>query len=364
MTPLNIASPHGLIRHRDAIFIPGVGTRFFDSQLVDAIGAPIPAALTGMKYRRTPTKHRDLADLKVEHTLTGTHYFGGIYFSHFGHYITDTISRFYGLDHVPDPIDSMLFFGRKQMANDALPFPEINARLGVTHPVRWLSGVTRIENLYVAPQGMGLGNLAAGLPAARAYLREKFSAGVAPGSQRRVYISRMGYKYRRGGMIGEDVLERNLIAQGYAIARPETMTLEDQLSLYRGASHLICADSSALHLAAYVMEPHQQIAIIERRKKGARDVAPQLAAFTGRPPLVIDAITGMVTLTGHRLRKWAASAICDFDAIKSALMDAGFVSDTGAWDSPSHDELAELARVIAADAGGAISDSQDLRPQA
>ena len=136
---------------------------------------------------------------------------------------------------------------------------------------------------------------------------------------------------RRGGMLCETILENNLTAQGYKIFHPQTESLTTQIATYQGARKIVSPDNSALHLAAFVGNRHQEIAIILRRKYGAVDLLPQITAFNGREPLIIDAIRKIWVQEERVPANWGHYAEINFENIYQKLLDNGFINADPAW---------------------------------
>jgi capsular polysaccharide biosynthesis protein len=84
---------------------------------------------------------------------------------------------------------------------------------------------------------------------------------------RRVYLSRRGQSMRV--MVGEAAFEKALVARGFTIVRPETMSAGEQVTLMREAEVLVGASGAALANAVFL-------------PKGARVVEIQPLNFTSQ----------------------------------------------------------------------------------
>lgn len=67
---------------------------------------------------------------------------------------------------------------------------------------------------------------------------------------RRIYLSRRGQSMRV--MIGEAAFERALVARGFTIVRPESLTAAEQVALMRGAEVVVGASGAALANAVFL----------------------------------------------------------------------------------------------------------------
>lgn len=230
-----------------------------------------------------------------ERDLPGTHLFAGHFRGHFGHFLVESTSRLWALDHIPDRLDSILYLpyrGAVGAIERAIAGHEAFFRLlGIEAPVRTFSGVLRVERLYVPELGFGWLDRYAGSPAYRAFMQGRLSAAAPALGGERLYISRARLNAQRGGVLGETVIEHNLARLGFEIFHPEKHPLEVQLARYKAARQIVALDGSALHLAAYVFRPGGRVAMILRRSRAnVGDYDLQFRSFCGVKPDVIDAI--------------------------------------------------------------------------
>lgn len=300
--------------------------------IVDAAGAPVVDAAL---HRQGVTYYSEFVDRRApvpaDH-LAGNWLFAGDYWTHFGHFLFESLARLWAYPALRDQIDGVVFLdprGSGVVSDDRFQRQLLNL-LGVDLPVRLLAASTTIDRLIVPRAGCGMGPLSPGIPAFRRFIQGALRQVPARTDADRVYISRSGYGLRRGGILGEDHLETALAAEGYLIWSPEAATLEDQIATYLGARQIIGPDSSALHLFGFLGTSAQDLAIVLRRPDGARDMLPQITGFTGRAPLIIDAIVQMRLRDNARTPAWAQVAELDFARVSQGLAAAGFVSSADA----------------------------------
>lgn len=305
--------------------------------VVDAVGAPVVDALTYRKAEVNISAFVDRSKVVETDRLRGRYLFAGDFWPHFGHYIFESLSRMWVLDYDQGPLDGIIFLLRREggpWVSDSVQ-GRILALLGIDLPIILVTRPTSVDELVVPRQGLGMGALAAGTPAVRRFFQERLRHRVAPkpGVQR-LYISRLGFGLRRGGLLGEHVLQRNLERHGYVPYSPESQPVEDQLATYLGAEQVIGLDSSALHLFGFVARPEQELSIILRRLNGAVDLLPQIAGFSGRVPQVIERITRGWLIERQRNPTWRGLCEADFAAIGQDLLAAGMIDDLAYWRVP------------------------------
>lgn len=290
----------------------------------------------------------------------GTHLFAGQLRAHFGHFLLEGLGRLWGVDEIGDPAAPLLYlpFVGPRLARgggaEAFSVPAhataMLRLLGIPNPLVVVDAPVRVERLVVPGQlvGDGLGASVGGHPRFRAFMG-RLKAAVAPHPDGRdVYVSRAGLPADHGGILLEAAIEDNFARQGYAIVRPETLALDAQIALYRGARRLVFAEGSALHLYALVAEASQQVAIVYRRPSRHRKMEDQVAIFAGRRPVALEHVRGHVTWVGgagnRKIARQNAYSVLDLAGLGAALAAAGFL-DAAAWRVPSAD--AERAAVAA-----------------
>lgn len=226
--------------------------------------------------------------------LPGSFMFAGISYGHFGHFITESLSRIWALDELRDKIDGVIFTPKFQMANNLRPFDvyaDLVRGLGLDLPIRCPEGPLRVERLYVPKQGFGLGDLTAGSQKFRDYINRHAGSNVAAAGARKIYISRSELPPDRGGILGETKLEAYLQAEGYSIFHPQQEKKADQLAQYKAADNIIAVDCSPLHLVGYVGRSDQKVGILTRRSMAFGDVfVRQLTAFKGMDCTIVNAL--------------------------------------------------------------------------
>lgn len=286
----------------------------------------------------TPTRH-----------LAGRWLWGGLLLNHFGHFLTESTPRLWGLD-TPEAADvaGILFIHKRNE-----PVTDFHRQflglMGVNLPIEVAYEPLSVDELVVPGQGFGIGRLSMGTDRFRAFFRTRFARDIAPSGPERLYVSRSALGPRRGGALGETILEAHLAAQGYEVFHPQAHDLPTQIARYRAARQIVALDGSALHLAAFAMGQHQRVAMIRRRNSTVSNaIALHLAAFGGQAPTVIDAVAADWLPKGRVTADRTSLGELDMPAVGRALAQAGFVDPQTEW--PALDAQwrdAELARLRA-----------------
>ena len=261
----------------------------------------------------------------------GTWLWGGVLWMHFGHFLVESSSRLWALDHLDEEIDGILFIPKRarnggEVAGYQRDFVEL---LGCDKPVVSLDAPARVERLIVPGQGFGLGSLIPGTQPFRDAIAQRFAKDIAPEGPEKLYISRSKLPAGRGNLIGEEALETALAEQGYTIFHPEKHGLREQIAIYKAARQIIAAEGSALHLLAMVARPEQQVAIVVRRPSSAtRGLEQHLQSFAGITPAALCHLTRSWKPLGKaKSRLWMGEL--DMPALQEDLAQSGFIESGG-----------------------------------
>lgn len=289
-----------------------------------------------------PSKDPVFAD--EDATLKGTYLWGGVLHAHFGHFLVESLGRVWGYAAAGEKLDGVLFLEKRadtdlQTDGSAVAWQSDEAallrgfqeqmfeQLGMTAPIGLVRAPVRVERLIVPGQGFGMGPMAAGTPAFRQFIQERVGSEIAAEGPERLYLSRSAYGARRGGVIGEDRIEKRLVQDGYTIFHPQTESLTTQIARYKAAKDIVALDGSALHLLAMVATPKQNVAMIKRRSSPiSKGIETHLTSFMGRAPYVIDAIRqNWVRSDRKRVDRFSLAEL-DFPATGKALAEVGMAT--------------------------------------
>ncbi len=287
--------------------------------------------------------------------IGGTWLYGGMLYQHFGHFLVESTSRFWGIDHLPEGIDGVLFLPKKRL-NRPRRFVEPLKPLLEMFSSRFRqaeapTGPVRVERLVLAPQGFGTGPMIAGSPDYRAFIHSSFGKAIRPEGAEKIYISRSRLFSKRGRYFGEARIEALLEAEGYRIFHPQDYSIEEQIAQYKAASKLLSSDSSALHLAAFFTGPQNRIGIVLRRPGNTvDDFLLQFDAFSGRKPDVFDKLSGRLwKFEGAKISQMSEIyAELDFPSLGAALANGGYIASDRGWSNCTAEEIeAERADLAA-----------------
>lgn len=186
----------------------------------------------------------------------GTILYLGVFWAHFGHFLMDSMSRFWALDGAP-PADKLLFLGNagdayKKHSYSLAVFEALglNAEklLRLDHPVLIRSVLAPEPSIQHAFRIYDNHDFAH-LKVARAVLER--SAGNEFDSAR-VYLSRSRLPPGLRRLVGEEQLEQRLRDRGFTILYPERLSLAEQIVLFNRAGHIAGSVGSAFHNALFV----------------------------------------------------------------------------------------------------------------
>jgi len=325
---------HGGWTHRqetltDAIVVPPTDKGFVQNAgVLHSDGRPCPE---GALWRngRILTEAPEIPEGEMAE-LPGRWLWGGVLWKHFGHFLVESTSRLWALEHLDAPIDGILFVPKRvRIGSEVMDYQrDFVALMGTKAPVVSLDQPTRVEELIVPGQGFGLGKLIFGTQLFRDAVASRFARDVAPEGPKRLYLSRSRFGSRTGNLLGEKALEAELVKSGYTIFHPQEHDLLTQIAHYKAADQIIAAEGSALHLLAFAARPEQHVAIVARRESPAtRQLEKHLRSFSGVQPLTLIHLNRSWKPTGTaRSRNWMGEL--DMPSLQAALAEEGFIKKT------------------------------------
>ena len=335
-----------LVLIENAIVVPptpkGMG-KWQPSGVLDSKGDFVANSISWSSSTLPVNSEPKMPPTEAIHDMAGTHMFAGISYGHFGHFITESMTRIWALDQVRDKIDGLVFTPKNQMKDNLRPFEvyrELIDNFGLAGvPIACPAEPVRVERLYVPKQGFGLGDLAGGSRKFVDFINRHAGIDVTPAGAERIYISRSQLPADRGGILGEAKLEEYLAAEGYAILHPQKEKKLAQLAQYKAARVVISVDCSPLHLIGYVGNADQTVAILRRRSLDFGDLfARQLTGFKGIRCLTVDALKNdWLPLNTNRPSRSSFGEI-DFPETYRTLKEAGLIRGETPWTPLTLDE--------------------------
>jgi len=280
--------------------------------------------------------------------LPGRHLFAGHFRPHFGHFLVECTARLWAIDHVP-AVDSILYIPyRGDPSRGVVSHQDIFRLLGIEAPVRIWPGAVRVEDLVVPELGFGWGDRYAGSPAYRAFMQGRL-AHVAPEGSERLYISRAKLLAKRGGVLGESVIETAMERAGFEVFYPELHPVAVQIARYKAARQIVGLDGSALHLAGFVVRPETKVTMILRRSRAnISGYRLQFQGFAGIALTGIDAVrTDWVSGEADRVDYQSVGEL-DFAHLFDRLRALGHLPQNLHPDIPTQPEITAMLDALAA----------------
>ena len=190
--------------------------------------------------------------------VPGHHVFGGLVNNvHFGHFITESLVRLWAFDHLSPAFRSVVFYKYNNLGQ--LPDFVIET-LGLLIPGVEIVAVDSPANFEVRGclQELEWGSYIYGHPFVRRICSRLRVQAAKPEGPKKVYVSRSRLSVGQGLIIGEQMIDDYMRAEGYAVLYPEAVSIREQLEAYSNADQLVFADGSAVHLYALVAQPTQK----------------------------------------------------------------------------------------------------------
>jgi hypothetical protein len=296
-----------------------------------------------------PRPESDASDALVE----GQWLFGGRLARQFGHFLTESLGRLWWAHECkgrqPDGIAYLWYTtiaGNSDHDRMIAPFMRrLWELLGVTAAPLVVVAPTRFRSLVIPSQLKGLtsGQQMAGHPRFRRFvakLAEHEAVKQGPALER-VFVSRSRLGEAHGQMLLEPWLDELFAANGYAVIHPETLPLEEQLSIFNKAQRIVFSEGSALHLYALVARPEQEVGIILRRYPVMRRFREEIAGAGVRTVKEFDAVSALalplLSASGSQPAwnlKYSDTAL-DFASLSAQLHAAGFLAARTAVPAPT-----------------------------
>jgi hypothetical protein len=259
--------------------------------------------------------------------------YGGIFFNHFGHFLTESLGRLWpvnddGLKDLPIYVHSM--WGSLDLAGDDSYHAICMRTLGVDPSrIKIIGENSIIERLLVPRQRFWYG--------ASGTLDPEFMAFLAKGQQRiearlgdgelpkKLYVSRTNWSPSRGIAVGEPEFEAFLCENGYTAMCPETMSYRRQLEHYVAADSIIFAEGSASHGCILLPRLRAKVAIVMRREYGARGAVKGKVFGFVNDVLVIQEVSKRLSFN---MPDWSGVSYINYENVSRTLVAAGFLGSS------------------------------------
>ena len=319
----------------NATVVPPLVSDFIQpAGLLDSDGTYCPHGALWRKFRPITTEPKPPEGPVKQQT--GRWLWGGILWTHFGHFLAESTSRLWALDYLDQPVDGILFMPKRPRNQDNLKAfhqPFFDA-MGMDLPFTVATEPLSVEQLVVPGQGFGLGEISAGTERFRNSALGHLGEHIAADGPEKLYISRSELGFTRGSILGEQYLEDRLADEGYTIFHPQQHPIDVQVAHYKAARRIVATDGSALHLLAMVGRKDQDIAVIARRQSSAVDfLVRHIEHFTGSRPTYLTELKRNWYPEGRKQVKRLSVGELDLPAVGAGLEQAGFIADGAGWEN-------------------------------
>lgn len=235
-------------------FDPGPEQPKFDGGLVYSDGRPIEAALTHRKGGKRVGGLYQTVSVAPEQDVDEPIIYLGLLYNHYGRLLLESLSRAWYLRQA-DPALKVVFHSANAAQTgfatwvlallEAFGVPE-SRMLKLNTPAR-LSRAIVPESLFE--------QMYAAHPEVVRPFRDvaaRFAGDVQPTDQP-LYLSRRLLSSRQRPIVGEVELEELLASNGFRIAHPETMTIDEQVRLINGHRNIFSSLGSAAHTVLFAL---------------------------------------------------------------------------------------------------------------
>lgn len=264
------------------------------------------------------------ADIELVRQTLPSAIFAGYAINHFGHFLTESIGR---LPNIPSMHSAapIIFLAGNRKSRVLQPWQsELLRVVGCSREVSVIDEATFVQELVVPDISFHQNKVGYGDKAGT-----QWRDAVFPKSSRhtggKIYVSRSQLDASLGRYQNEQMLETALRTYGFQIIHPQNMTIEAQVSVYKQASHIVLAESSAIHLLNLVCGVHQKIALIQRRPKIHSSIRRASRYFSRAQVVGINAISKFVGEDQHARPEYRGTSEVDFELVLSVLAELSFV---------------------------------------
>jgi len=270
--------------------------------------------------------------------------FGGLMFGHFGHFLVETTARLWAYERLQDKIDKIVFVPKVQRRIDHVqnvytPFMRL---LGIETPIQNIPEPVQYDHVFVPQQGFGMFGMIEGLPEYRNFMRARMGQKIRDDGAKKLYVSRSALPMQRGGLLGEELIEEYLSAEGYEIFHPQKHDFETQLAAYKSADFIVSPDGSPLHMAALVVKPTTKIAVLARRPAVAAQFELQFKAFCDIETVTIDAVKCHWIPENNARPSRLSYGELDLAEVYTQLKDGGLITGNTVWQDMTDTRRTEI----------------------
>lgn len=329
----------------------------FAASVFDADRNPVSEAICWINRKQSATRPRPFPQEKRIKKLPGTWLYGGRFFPHFGHFLIESLSRLWALDHIDEPIEGVIFFPTYNDSEEVAEkyFGNLSQILDTPIPYKICDEFTRVDKLIIPPQGSGVGRLLTSAPEMREYLIKHLKRDYKPTGHDKIYISRSGQFDKVGrSFLGEKHLEKLLVKEGYTIFHPQDHSWEVQMQHYLSAIHILGPDGSPFHMVNFIGNTDLYVGVIQRRPgPDVTQMVRQSQIYGIKKAYGFPHLGRSWSSAGDRRAAHAMVSEVKLSSLCTDLKERGFISKSAKWkdltDAQVKKALSEHAKVAEAD---------------
>lgn len=196
----------------------------------------------------------------------GSWIYGGPLFYHFGHFMSESLSRIWAYSELKDDVNGVIFTVPPYMNNPSLSnfMCETFSLLGIDlNKIVLTNKFLKVEKLIVPEQGTILGK------GEKPWFNDKLKLNkeVLTGADNKnsLFVSRKNY-VNKGRVMGMGYYERVMKNAGVKIIYPEELSLKQQVQEMINHNTLIFEEGSALHILEVIPRQNKKIILLKRRE--------------------------------------------------------------------------------------------------
>ena len=288
--------------------------------------------------------HANKVPLKEE-----TVFYGGILLNNFGHFLLESLGRLWAYHLFADFDLPVLFYAPWGTSDYLKKDNYINQILkGFNIPperILFSKQLVQFKSVVIPEQKYGFGKCRT---PDTAFLNFIHSFAIPDKGKQtisnadRIYVSRSGLPFKQGRPIAETSFETFLQANNYLIVHPESLSVYEQLTLYKNAKQIIFCDGGATYATILTPKLEADIAIIARRRDHRWNYKEVTEHFLGynKSVLWIDEVLAQYQFG---METWDALGEIDWHKVSLTLMETGFVES--AFDEVNKQDHEKMKRV-------------------
>ena len=187
--------------------------------------------------------------------------YAGIAFSHFGHFLIESLSRLWWVVK-NNGSNTKIVFVKNRAFDVPFAFYELLRLIGIEKEnIIFLKSPTQFKQIIVPEQSFWFASF---------YYKEfkapykKILEKITPGQYSKVYLSRT--RFEKKDFVNEEYFEDFYKNKGYEIVYPETLSINEQISIISGANEIVSTIGTISHLAIFAKKGTKVITLLRSRR--------------------------------------------------------------------------------------------------